>query len=104
MDELYAHESCTKFLCDFLDMIKNDMLVIKKPCSETRGRHTSQEVYRKLWDMFRNCEVEDGYACEPAPRPNAMDGKAVESHKNNQTEGYQWSDSIELPEVANSVN
>ncbi|KAE9363830.1 hypothetical protein N431DRAFT_390007 [Stipitochalara longipes BDJ] len=99
INELYAHEACTKFLRDFLDMVKDDLLVIQTHDRETRGRPTSQEVLKKLGDMLRNCEASESYACKSAPRLNALDEKAAEGNK---SKGYRFIDSIDLPEATGS--
>jgi hypothetical protein len=61
-------------------MVKDDLLVIEKHDRETRDRHTSQEVHKKLGDMLRDCETNEYYACKPAPRLDAVNERAMEGH------------------------
>ena len=81
-------------------MVKDDLLVIKTHDRETRDRKTCQEVHKKLRDMLKNCEADEGYACAPAPRLNAVDGKAAEGHKSRR---YRLIDSVDLPEAASTA-
>jgi serine/threonine protein kinase len=99
INELYSHESCTKFLRDFLDMVRDDLLVIQTHDRETRGRPTSQEVRKKLGDMLRNCEDDESYACKSAPHPFPLKEKVMEGSK---SKGYLYIDYIDLPEATGS--
>ena len=49
-------------------MIEYDLLVVKKHNREARDRITSQEVYKNLGVMLRDCQHKENYACKPAPR------------------------------------
>jgi len=77
-------------------MVKNDLLVIQTHERETRGRHTCQEVRKKLGDMLRDCEADESYACRPDPRPVALNEKTTEGNK---SKAYRFIDSIDLPEA-----
>ncbi|KAL2073332.1 hypothetical protein VTL71DRAFT_10656 [Oculimacula yallundae] len=58
---LLADESCTDFLCDFLEMIRDNLLVIKTHDHQQRDRLTSQEVFTRLSRMFHRCQNDVGY-------------------------------------------
>jgi hypothetical protein len=77
-------------------MVQNDLLVIQTQDRETRGRPTCQEVHAKLCKMLHHCETKEEYACDPAPRSDALDGKSREGHH---TKGYRWIDTVNLPEA-----
>jgi hypothetical protein len=62
-------------------MVKDDLLVIEKHDRETRDRHTSQEVDKRLRDMLHDCETNEDYACKPAPRLDAVNEIAMEGHR-----------------------
>ncbi len=96
---LYSHESCTKFLRNFLDMIKNDLLVIETNDLDKRGRKTCVEVLAKLCEMLRKCEDDNKYACEPVPPLDAKVRKVVDIRERR---GFDYIDTVNLPEAGSA--
>jgi serine/threonine protein kinase len=62
---LHAHECCSEFLHDFLNMIQFDMLIVKPIKREEKGRFSSEQVHKGLAAILKGGEG-DGYFCEPA--------------------------------------
>ncbi|KAH7400381.1 kinase-like domain-containing protein [Cadophora sp. MPI-SDFR-AT-0126] len=65
ISRLLADAKCTDFLRDFIEMIRDDLLVIKannrQKLDGDRDRATSREVLTRLSKMLRNCENVSGY-------------------------------------------
>jgi hypothetical protein len=53
---------------DFLDMITEGLLVVKKQNKTERDRITSEEVYTRLGRILAKCEESVDYATKAAPR------------------------------------
>ncbi|KAF9887508.1 hypothetical protein FE257_010086 [Aspergillus nanangensis] len=62
VDELHAHQNCTRMIHDLLDMIMSGMIVI-----DTRKRITSSQVRDRLEQMLRTAENDPGYLTDPVP-------------------------------------
>jgi len=69
MQYLHAHECCTEFLHDFINMIQLDMLIIKPNNPKERGRITCEEVHVKLAGFLKKFNDPD-YVFKPAPWSN----------------------------------
>ncbi|KAG4432451.1 hypothetical protein IFR05_012066 [Cadophora sp. M221] len=57
---LLTDTSCTPFLREFIEMVRDDLLVIKTD-SQDRDRAESQEVFSRLSKMLQKCHNDVGY-------------------------------------------
>lgn len=76
IDELHSHPNVTTYIHEFLDVIQEQMLVIKSPDRQDHGRSTCQEVYSALYKRLEKCKSEIPYTSSPCPwsrlqRPHA---------------------------------
>jgi hypothetical protein len=58
-------------LHEFLDLIQDEMMIIKSNNPDVRDRFSCEEVDRKLLRMFRRCKEDVDYASKPAPWPKS---------------------------------
>jgi hypothetical protein len=73
IERLHAHESCSEFLHEFINMITLDMLIVKSNNPDEPGRITSDQVNAKLTAMVKQSEDPKkgpDYVCKPAPWSN----------------------------------
>ncbi|KAK3335916.1 kinase-like domain-containing protein [Cercophora scortea] len=63
IERLYSMDNCTKFIHEFLDLVKDGMLVVKKNDPQRRDRLTIQEVHVKLHRMVEKCDKDTAYCC-----------------------------------------
>lgn len=69
MQYLHAHQSCTKLLHEFINMIQHDMLLVKPNNPNNPDgirRMSSKQVHMTLNDMLERCK-DPTYVCNPEP-------------------------------------
>ncbi|KAH9208073.1 kinase-like domain-containing protein, partial [Leptodontidium sp. 2 PMI_412] len=69
ISQLLADDSCTEFLRDFIEMVRDDLLVIKTIDPQKRDRATCQEVLTRLGNMLHKCEHSVGYGYKVTSSP-----------------------------------
>ncbi|KAK0111473.1 hypothetical protein ONS95_001828 [Cadophora gregata] len=69
ISQLLAKDSCTAFLRDFIEMVRDDLLVIKATDPQKRDRATCQEVLTRLGNMLHRCEHSNGYGYKETSSP-----------------------------------
>lgn len=62
IDDLHRHPKCTDFIHDFLNMIKEKMLVV-----ESSERKSCEVIWRCLDEMAQNCIRDADYAASGHP-------------------------------------
>ncbi|ROV94109.1 hypothetical protein VPNG_09347 [Cytospora leucostoma] len=67
--DLHAHRACTEYFHEFLDLIAEEMLIVKSPNPEEGGRVSIARAHAKLDKMLKKCRVDTVYASKPAPWP-----------------------------------
>ncbi|KAI1394282.1 kinase-like protein [Hypoxylon trugodes] len=63
ISQLQSRHDCSTFLCEFLDIIKNDMLVVNE-----KSRIECGELEIKLRNMFEKCRRDRTYLLQPRPK------------------------------------
>jgi hypothetical protein len=59
---MHAHENCTMFLHDFLNLIRDHMLVVN-----STNRDSCAGIWRKIKGMLEKCQNDRGYAVNSNP-------------------------------------
>ncbi|KAH8896975.1 kinase-like protein [Thozetella sp. PMI_491] len=67
VDELLEDETCPEFLCEFLHMVRDEMVVLQPTNPRDLGRLCSRQIHYKLELMVRRCIASEKYASHPAP-------------------------------------
>lgn len=67
--DLHAHWACTEYFHEFLQLIADEMLIVKSPNPYEGGRVSIAQVHAKLDKMLKRCHVDTVYASKPAPWP-----------------------------------
>ncbi|KAF3014002.1 hypothetical protein E8E14_009336 [Neopestalotiopsis sp. 37M] len=65
--KLHAHQNCSQFFHDFLDMVEDGLLVVKKNNPQEFDRLSIQQIHQKFVKMVGKCESDHDYALKPIP-------------------------------------
>lgn len=66
MLDLRAHPSCTEYFHEFINLVLGEMLIIKSPNPNEKGRATIERVRNGLSELEKRLDRHD-YAVNPAP-------------------------------------
>ncbi|KUI69218.1 hypothetical protein VM1G_05517 [Cytospora mali] len=65
--DLHAHQACTEYFHEFLNLISQEMLIIKSPNPSERGRVGIEQVSSRLFSMLVELRKHTDYASKPTP-------------------------------------